>query len=83
MSHHQSSSQSIRAHTRSALFEVEMVLHEVPRSASQPGPELVQLKTDWQALSETLTQRDLELAFQQVLELRNRANLLFKPRCIL
>ena len=60
-----------------------MVLHELPRSTSQAGPELLKLKTDWQTLSENLTERDLEAALQQVLELRNRANQLFKPACIL
>jgi hypothetical protein len=79
----QISNQSIRAHTRSALFEVEMVLHELPRSASQPSVAIAKLQSDWQTLSEVLTERDLELAFEQALELRKRASQLFKPLCIL
>ena len=60
-----------------------MVLHEAPRLVVQSNTELAQLKLDWLELSQKLTKSNLELGFQQALELRQRAGKLVKPVCIL
>ena len=68
------SNRAIRSYTVSALFEVEMVLHELQAYANPFSLEFEQLQKQWQAQWQDVIQTDLEQAFLKAQILRQEAS---------